>query len=111
MSSNVGEMKQQIQDVTHDLYELNRELGNSYQLFRSLNMLTNRMGFPDNVRESVNMMYSIMHVVNSLKLAYLSLQAARMASGDPIAWAQFGATAVAAGVGIYAEVERRSEAW
>jgi hypothetical protein len=111
MSSNVSDMKQQIQDVTRDLYELNNELGNTYRLIGSLNMLTHRMGMPENVKEAMNMMYSVMHVVNSLRAAYLALQAARMAAGDPIAWAQFGAAALATGVGIYAEVERRSEAW
>ena len=52
--------------------------------------LMRRMGLSENVDAAMAKLQQIQRMVNSLRLAYAALQAARMAAGDPIAWAMAG---------------------
>jgi len=54
-------------------------------LYRTLG-LVRRMGLPDAMEDQIRDLQRLLAAVNSLRLAYIALQAARMAAGDPIAW-------------------------
>ena len=44
-------------------------------------------------------------LLNRVRLAYLAVQAARMAAGDPLAWATAGLAVVETGVSMYSMFE------
>jgi precorrin-3B methylase len=64
--------------------------------YRYLDLLR-KLGLPEEASEQIRKLQEIMAAVNSLRLAYGALQAARMAAGDPIAW---GMAAMQAGIAI-----------
>lgn len=45
------------------------------------------MGLPDEINDAIMRVQRLIAVLNMLKAAYATLTAARMAAGDPFAWA------------------------
>ncbi len=58
-------------------------------LYRTLGLLQ-RMGLPENIDNAVWKLRTMIRIANQARLALRALQAARMATGDPLAWAMFG---------------------
>lgn len=52
-----------------------------------------RAGFSEQQQQLIAEIQQLIALFNKLRLSLAALQAARMAAGDPIAWAQFGVTA------------------
>lgn len=69
-------------------------------LYRSLGLAARLTG-DENLIRGIRTMQRAIAIANQLRLALLALQAARMAAGDPLAWAMFGisVTTFALGVG------------
>jgi len=73
-------------------------------LYRTLGLLR-RMGLSEELDAQIMQIQSLIAVVNSLRLAYIALQAARMAAGDPIAWGMAGVSVASAGFDLMQGVE------
>ena len=75
---------------------LNRTLG-----------IVSRLTGDENIKEAIRAMQAAIRVANQLRLALASLQALRMAAGDPLAWAMTGIATVSVIVGVVDEMEAR----
>jgi hypothetical protein len=69
-------------------------------LSRSLGLAARLTGSED-LRKSIVRMQRTIAVANQLRLALAALQAARMAAGDPLAWALAGLSVTEVGVSMY----------
>ena len=58
-------------------------------LMRALHLFS-ILGLPPKIEEQIREIQRIIVAINSLTTAYHALQVARMAAGDPIAWATAG---------------------
>jgi len=58
-------------------------------LYRTLGLIR-RMGLSEELDAQIAQIQRVIAIVNSLRLTYAALQAARMAAGDPVAWAMAG---------------------
>jgi len=54
-------------------------------LYRTLGLIE-RLGLNEKLSEQVRQIQQQIAFLNKLRLAYLAVQAARMAAGDPLAW-------------------------
>lgn len=68
-------------------------------LFRSLS-LASRLTGDENLRRGIQTVQEMIVMANRLRLALLALQAARMAAGDPLAWAMAGLAVAEFGVAV-----------
>ena len=73
--------------------------------YRTLGMVRRFSGNED-LNKCIDNMRKAIAIANQLRLALAALQAARMAAGDPIAWAMAGLSAAEVGVSVY-EVTNR----
>ena len=69
--------------------------------------LLHRLNLPEDTAALISQMQQIVQAANSARRALLALQAARMAAGDPLAWAQFGLQAGLFAVDVFDVVEAR----
>lgn len=69
-------------------------------LSRTISLATRMFG-TENIPKGIKLMQRAIVISNQLRLAYAALQAARMAAGDPLAWALAGISAVEVGVSLY----------
>lgn len=69
-------------------------------LYRTLGLAIRLTG-NDNLEEGMRTMQRAIAIANQLRLAYASLQAVRMAAGDPLAWAMAGITVTTVGLDMY----------
>lgn len=58
-------------------------------LYRTMGLLQ-RMGLPEDVDRAIWQLRTMIRIANKARLALAALQMARMAAGDPIAWAMAG---------------------
>lgn len=98
-------------DLTVDVEQAYRETLRLQRVIMGTMAQMQRMGLPENVTQAMDFIQSLIRAVNALRMAYYALQIARMAAGDPLAWAQFGITAVATAGTLYAEADRRGIEW
>jgi len=68
-------------------------------LYRTLGLI-NRLGLSEKLSQQIAEIQRQIALLNKLRLAYLAVQTARMAAGDPIAWAMAGLAVAEAGVSI-----------
>ena len=61
-------------------------------LFRTLGLMR-RMGLPPQLDRAIAGLQRFIAMVNQARLALAAFQTARMAAGDPLAWATFGLAA------------------
>lgn len=61
----------------------------------------------ENLKEGIRVMQRAIMIANQLRLALASLQALRMAAGDPLAWAMFGVAVMDVTVSVANELEMR----
>lgn len=99
MSSNIQEMRQQIRELQNDVSSLKRDVTTCKTLFVSTLALMDRAGLKD----AADIRRMIM-LVQRLHMAYVALQAARMAAGDPLAWATAAVTGVTLAVDVATEI-------
>lgn len=66
------------------------------------------MGGSEDLDFLVGQLQKAIRLANQLRLALLALEAARMAAGDPIAWAMAGVAVAEFSVSIASEFEMRS---
>jgi len=71
-------------------------------IYRSLS-LARRLG-GENLKELITIAQRAIIIINRLRLALRALQLARMATGDPVAWALAGISAAEVAVEIGSEV-------
>jgi hypothetical protein len=69
-------------------------------LSRSLGLASRLTGSED-LQKSIAVMQRAIAIANQLRLALAALQAARMASGDPLAWVMAGLAVGEVGVSMY----------
>lgn len=69
-------------------------------LYRTMGLVRRLTGSEDLAR-SIAAMQRAIAVTNQLRLALRALQLARMAAGDPLAWATAGVAVAEAGVSVY----------
>lgn len=74
--------------------------------FRTLG-LVRRLSGSEDLKQSIDAMQRWIAVANRLRLAYAALQAARMAAGDPLAWAMAGLALAEVGVDVGTELSGR----
>ena len=75
-------------------------------LFRSLG-LVRRLSGNENLNNCISAMQRTISIANRLRLALRALQLARMAVGDPLAWALAGLSVAEVGVDIATEIGGR----
>ena len=68
-------------------------------VFRAL-ALAKRLGLPEDMVAAADYVQRQIATLRSLELAYYAVQLARMAAGDPLAWAMAGISVVSAAVSI-----------
>jgi hypothetical protein len=73
-------------------------------LYRSLRLAARLTG-NENLQEAMEVMQEAIATANKLRLAYAALQAARMAAGDPLAWALAGVAIGELAVDVMMEVQ------
>lgn len=74
-------------------------------LYRTLS-LASRLTGDEDLRRGMQTMQRAIMIANQLRLAYAALQAARLAAGDPLAWALAGVAVAEFGVSTYEMVNR-----
>ena len=79
-------------------------------LYRTLGVLRRLTGSEEISYVIAKMQRAIM-IANQLRLAILALQAARMAAGDPVAWALAGVSIAEVGLNVASEFEYRSPSY
>ena len=104
----IPEARRQVEQLKQELKEVDVEIQTTTGIYRELNhqvigylAIARRMGLPENVQASIR-------VLSSLRLAYLSLQAVRMATGDPLAWLTAGVTVGATVFSVANELDVRA---
>jgi hypothetical protein len=99
MSSNVQEVRREIRELKREINDVKKEV----QIYR--NLLFSTMSLMDKTGlTNTTQIRRMITLLNRLRMAYLSVQAARMAAGDPLAWAMAGIAVTTVGVDIYTEV-------
>lgn len=63
--------------------------------------LVRRLSGNENLNQTIALMQRTIAIANQLRLALAALQAARMASGDPLAWAMAGLAVGEVAVSMY----------
>jgi len=91
-------------DLTVNVEEARREVARLQTVLSRSLALSQRMGLPDRASEMIAQIQRIERAVLSLRAAYLALQAARMAAGDPLAWATAGLAVGALALDIGSDV-------
>jgi len=84
-------------------YEDVRRLQTAF--YRTLGLAAQLTG-DENLQRGIRTMQRAIAVANQLRLALAALQAARMAAGDPLAWAMAGLSFAEVGVSVF-EVSNR----
>lgn len=79
-------------------------------LYRTLSIVQKLVGSED-LTELIRVSQKAIVYTNRLRLALLALQAARMAAGDPLAWALGGIAVAELGMSVASEFEMRSPAY
>lgn len=74
--------------------------------YRTLS-LARRMGLPENLEAQIRVIQRLINILNQLRLAYIAVRAARMAAGDPIAWAMAGVSVATFAMDLATEVNSR----
>lgn len=87
MSSNLLEVRRQVDELSHSVDEAAHSINKYTALISGAARLARMMGLPENVEAQIRTIQRLIQIVNGLRAAYLALQAARMAGGDPLAWA------------------------
>lgn len=75
-------------------------------LYRSMDIVKRLSGSED-LNALISQAQKAIQIANQLRLALLALQAARMAAGDPLAWAMAGIAVAEVGISIGSEMEMR----
>lgn len=75
-------------------------------LFRGLG-LARRLTGSENLQKSIDVMLKATAIANRLRLALRAVQLARMAAGDPLAWALAGISVAEVGMDIATELDGR----
>jgi hypothetical protein len=95
-------------DDTSVSFSLEINLEEAYTQLRKLQTITyrslgliRRLTGDENLDRAIAKMQKAIMVMNQLRLAYASLQALRMAAGDPLAWAMAGLAAAEAAVSFW----------
>lgn len=73
-------------------------------LFRTLG-LVHRLSGNEDLNDAITLMQRTIAIANRLRLALAALQAARMAAGDPLAWAMAGLSLAEVGVDVVTELD------
>lgn len=81
-----------------DAYTQVRELQTIF--YRTLG-LASRLTGDENLKQGIATMQRAIAIANQLRLAMKALQLARMASGDPLAWAMAGISVAEVAVSMY----------
>jgi len=88
LSSTISEARNQMREFREELtLDIAQILQFERALNRSLYIVKRLSGGDENLRRTIDSTQRLVAIVNSLRLAYKALQVARMAAGDPIAWA------------------------
>lgn len=58
-------------------------------LYRTLGLMQ-RLGLPEDMKVAISRIQRLIAVLNQLRLALIAVQAARLSTGDPLAWAMAG---------------------
>lgn len=89
-------------------FSLEINVGPAYEEIRRLETvfsrslgLASRLTGSEDLRQSIAVMQRAIAIANQLRLALAALQAARMAAGDPLAWAMAGVAVAGAAVSVY----------
>lgn len=68
-------------------------------LYRTLD-LAQKLGMPADLSQAISIIQRQISALNELRLAILAVQAARLAAGDPVAWAFAAVSVVGATVSL-----------
>lgn len=93
LSPNISEARREIEELKQTMRDTSREARAYNSIMHTTLMLMSQSGIRNaaDIRRMITLLYA-------LQAAYRSVQLARMAAGDPLAWA--GAVAEAVGVGV-----------
>jgi len=113
---SITEMRGQIDGLTSSLEMLDRQTHRTISTMQQAFYLAKQMGLPPHIERAIDATNKMIITLNALRAAYYAVTAARMAAGDPLAWA--GAIIAVGGaivsLGIIAqpmETERRGREW
>lgn len=105
MPSNVKEMRQEVTDLKREVALLKVEVRTLTPVLSRTLRLIERASGTSSFSVFIGSMRQAIIWVNRLRIALAALQAARMAHGDPLAWAMFGVGVVEMAADVMLEVQ------
>lgn len=105
MPSNVREMREEVKQLKREVALLKIEVRTLTPLLGRTLRLVSRASGSEDFNVFVGSMQKAIMWVNRLRIALAALQAARMAAGDPLAWAMAGVGVIEIVADVIMEVQ------
>ena len=96
MSSNVREMREQIRELRREIAEVRAELTGVLSLMQASMGLMRRLSGDENVDATIRKIQELITILNGLRIAYLSFEAATGPMGQIMAGIGLVSTIIAA---------------
>lgn len=98
--SNVPQLREEVKQLEGDLKTLRREIVTTNSILTQSLSMMGRLGLKGQVGQQIRELQRLIMVLNQMRIALLAFHAARMAAGDPWAWATAGLAAGSAAISI-----------
>jgi hypothetical protein len=104
MSSNIKEVREELERLKQAIKETNQVQREHIRLTNAIMSLSTSLGLGRDYNRAMNKLRSWLAMMQAVYAMMKTLETARMAAGDPIAWATFIVSGLSVGVNVSQEL-------